>query len=140
MSKKSVRFDKKDANDEFKDYGALLGDKTSKNKSSRFKEKHSLDSDEEDAEEETQLDEDEIEGNEFYFSNAFHQCCSICFWFQQSRVFNTSRKFCFVGQEDTEVDVEDGVRFTPFNMKEELEEGHFDSEGTYIFKKEKVVM
>lgn len=63
MSKKSVRFDKKDANDEFEDYGALLGDKTSKNKSRRFKEKHSLDSDEEDAEEETQLDEDEIEGN-----------------------------------------------------------------------------
>jgi len=34
--------------------------------------------------------------------------------------------------------VEEGVKFTPFNMKEELEEGHFDSEGTYIFSKDKV--
>ncbi len=42
------------------------------------------------------------------------------------------------GEEETEIDVEDGVRFTPFNMREELEEGHFDSEGTYIFKKDKV--
>lgn len=40
------------------------------------------------------------------------------------------------GQEDTKVDIEDGQRFTPFNMKEELEEGHFDKEGTYIFKKD----
>lgn len=36
------------------------------------------------------------------------------------------------------MEVEDGVKFTPFNMKEELEEGHFDSEGTYIFSKDKV--
>ena len=36
------------------------------------------------------------------------------------------------------MEVEEGVKFTPFNMKEELEEGHFDSEGTYIFSKDKV--
>ena len=44
----------------------------------------------------------------------------------------------FTGQEETKVDIEDGITFTPFNMKEELEEGHFDSEGMYIFKKEQV--
>ena len=49
------------------------------------------------------------------------------------------KKLFLIGQEDTSVDVEDGIRFTPFNMKEELEEGHFDSEGTYIFRKEKVI-
>jgi len=43
------------------------------------------------------------------------------------------------GQEETRVDIEDGITFTPFNMKEELEEGHFDSEGMYIFKKEQVI-
>ena len=37
------------------------------------------------------------------------------------------------------MDIEEGMRFTPFNMKEELEEGHFDKEGTYIFKKEKEI-
>ena len=42
----------------------------------------------------------------------------------------------FIGQEETGVDYEEGMRFTPFNMKDELEEGHFDTEGTYIFKKE----
>ena len=46
--------------------------------------------------------------------------------------------YCFPGQEDTRVEVEDGVKFTPFNMKEELEEGHFDAEGTYIFSKDTV--
>ena len=34
--------------------------------------------------------------------------------------------------------LKDGITFTPFNMKEELEEGHFDSEGMYIFKKEQI--
>jgi CD2 antigen cytoplasmic tail-binding protein 2 len=41
-----------------------------------------------------------------------------------------------LGQEEGGVDYEEGMRFTPFNMKDELEEGHFDTEGTYIFKKE----
>ena len=44
----------------------------------------------------------------------------------------------WAGQEDGVVDVKEGIRFTPFNMTEELEDGHFDSEGTYIFKKDKV--
>lgn len=44
----------------------------------------------------------------------------------------------FSAQEDGEVDFTDGVQVTPFNMKEELEEGHFDSSGMYIFDKNKV--
>ncbi|XP_013781613.1 CD2 antigen cytoplasmic tail-binding protein 2 homolog [Limulus polyphemus] len=40
------------------------------------------------------------------------------------------------GQEEATVDFEGDIRITPFNMKEELEEGHFDKEGTYIFHKD----
>jgi len=43
-----------------------------------------------------------------------------------------------VGQEDSKVDIEDGIRFTPFNLREEYEEGEFDADGMYIFKKNKV--
>lgn len=48
--------------------------------------------------------------------------------------------------DEVEDDLETGIRkgqgdcpITPFNMKEEMEEGHFDEEGTYHWKKEKVV-
>lgn len=40
------------------------------------------------------------------------------------------------GEEDGDVRHEDEIRITPFNMKEELEEGHFDREGMFIFDKE----
>jgi len=43
-----------------------------------------------------------------------------------------------VGQEESKVDIEDGIRFTPFNLREEYEEGEFDADGMYIFKKNKV--
>ena len=36
------------------------------------------------------------------------------------------------------MDIEEGIRFTPFNMRDELEEGHFDADGMYIFKRTKV--
>lgn len=36
---------------------------------------------------------------------------------------------------DERVDAEEEIKFTPFNMKEELEEGHFDQSGHYHFKK-----
>jgi CD2 antigen cytoplasmic tail-binding protein 2 len=41
------------------------------------------------------------------------------------------------GEEEGEsfVNAEEEIKFTPFNMKEELEEGHFDKEGCYHFKK-----
>lgn len=40
------------------------------------------------------------------------------------------------GQEEGAAGFDGEVRITPFNMKEELEEGHFDTEGNYHWKKE----
>uniref|UniRef100_A0A8C6T215 CD2 antigen cytoplasmic tail-binding protein 2 n=1 Tax=Neogobius melanostomus TaxID=47308 RepID=A0A8C6T215_9GOBI len=73
---------------------------------SRFKGKHSLDSDEEDEAEEKSskydiLADDDVEG-----------------------------------QENATIDYDEGVSITPFNLKEEMEEGYFDSEGNYFIKKE----
>ena len=100
MSKRKVQFEEP-AGD-----GAGGDNASASAKATRFKEKHSLDSDEEDNVEDYEvLPEDDIEGQE----------------------------------DDTGVDIEEGIRFTPFNMKEELEEGHFDSEGMYIQKKEKQI-
>jgi len=42
------------------------------------------------------------------------------------------------GQEEGVVGLEEGVTITPFNMQEELEEGHFDKDGMYHWKKEKL--
>ncbi|XP_065887163.1 CD2 antigen cytoplasmic tail-binding protein 2-like [Dysidea avara] len=70
------------------------------NRKSRFKEKHSLDSDEEDNEQISgKLDDEEIEG-----------------------------------QEESTVDYDDGIKVTPFNLKEEMEDGFFDSHGNYFTK------
>ncbi|KAK0068842.1 CD2 antigen cytoplasmic tail-binding protein 2 [Biomphalaria pfeifferi] len=74
-------------------------------KSTRFKEKHSLDSDEEDNEVKYDvLAEDDIEG-----------------------------------QEEATIEFDENIQITPFNMREELEEGHFDTDGTYIFNKTKEI-
>lgn len=40
------------------------------------------------------------------------------------------------GGEEGVAKVEDDVKVTPFNMKEELEEGHFDKDGHYHWNKE----
>jgi len=71
----------------------------------RFKENHSLDSDEEDESSKYDvLAEDDIEG-----------------------------------QEEATLAFDDDIQITPFNMREEMEEGHFDSDGTYIFDRTKEV-
>lgn len=44
-----------------------------------------------------------------------------------------------IGQEEGVVGQDGEIRITPFNMQEELEEGHFDTEGMYHWKKEKDV-
>ncbi|XP_055007167.1 CD2 antigen cytoplasmic tail-binding protein 2, partial [Boleophthalmus pectinirostris] len=107
MSKRKVTFE--DGSGEFeieddlptkKSVEALTGP------GSRFKGKHSLDSDEEDEGEESSskydiLADDDVEG-----------------------------------QENATIDFDEGVSITPFNLKEEMEEGHFDSEGNYFIKKE----
>lgn len=77
---------------------------------SRFKGKHSMDSDEED------------EGDE-----------------------NSSSKYDILasddveGQEGATIDCDEGVPITPFNLEEEMQEGHFDSEGNYFIKKEQQI-
>ncbi|XP_072298834.1 CD2 antigen cytoplasmic tail-binding protein 2 isoform X1 [Eucyclogobius newberryi] len=73
---------------------------------SRFKGKHSLDSDEEDEAEES------------------------------SSKYNILADDDVDGQENATIDFDEGVSITPFNLKEEMEEGHFDSEGNYFIKKE----
>ncbi|XP_075439008.1 CD2 antigen cytoplasmic tail-binding protein 2 [Ascaphus truei] len=80
---------------------------------SRFKGKHSLDSDEED-------DEEEAEG------------CD-------STKYNMLSTDDVEGQESATLESEGGVRITPFNLDEEMEEGHFDSEGNYFLRKEEQV-
>lgn len=39
------------------------------------------------------------------------------------------------GQEEGTTKMQEGVRITPFNVQEEMEEGHFDAEGNYILEK-----
>lgn len=75
---------------------------------SRFKGKHSLDSDEE--------DEEDGPGD--------------------STKYNMLAPEDVEGQESATLDSEGGVQITPFNLKEEMEDGHFDSEGNYFLKKE----
>ncbi|XP_053208759.1 CD2 antigen cytoplasmic tail-binding protein 2 homolog [Panonychus citri] len=41
------------------------------------------------------------------------------------------------GDKESHARVEDDIKFTAFNMNEEMEEGHFDKDGTYIFRKDK---
>lgn len=43
------------------------------------------------------------------------------------------------GEEDGTGGMEGEITITPFNMKEELEEGHFDNQGHYHWKKEKEI-
>ncbi|KAF5894738.1 CD2 antigen cytoplasmic tail-binding protein 2 [Clarias magur] len=110
MSKRKVTF--QDGDEEFS-----LEDEAPKKKmyeevsgpGSRFKEKHSLDSDEEDEEEDGEKDSK----------------------------YNILASDDIEGQEMATIDCDEGVPITPFNLKEEMEEGHFDSEGNYFIKKEK---
>ena len=72
------------------------------NAATRFKEKHSLDSDEEDEKDEKQekgLDDEDM-----------------------------------AAQEDSTITYDDGIKMTPFNLKEEMEEGYFDADGNYFVK------
>ncbi|XP_073416644.1 CD2 antigen cytoplasmic tail-binding protein 2 [Dendrobates tinctorius] len=77
---------------------------------SRFKGKHSLDSDEEDD------DGDDESGAD--------------------SKYNMLAPEDVEGQESATLESEGGVQITPFNLNEEMEEGHFDSEGNYFLKKE----
>uniref|UniRef100_A0A146ZXW5 CD2 antigen cytoplasmic tail-binding protein 2 n=1 Tax=Fundulus heteroclitus TaxID=8078 RepID=A0A146ZXW5_FUNHE len=110
MSKRKVTFE--DGNGEFdleddapnkkiQNFEAVSGP------GSRFKGKHSLDSDEED-------DGDAAESSKY-------------------NILDTDD---VEGQEGATIDYDEGVSITPFNLDEEMQEGHFDSEGNYFIKKE----
>lgn len=73
---------------------------------SRFKGKHSLDSDEEDEEEEGSSKYDILASEDVE------------------------------GQEAATLPSEGGVRITPFNLQEEMEEGHFDADGNYFLNED----
>ncbi|XP_007988171.1 CD2 antigen cytoplasmic tail-binding protein 2 [Chlorocebus sabaeus] len=73
---------------------------------SRFKGKHSLDSDEED---------DDDGGSSKYDILASEDV---------------------EGQEAATLPSEGGVRITPFNLQEEMEEGHFDADGNYFLNRD----
>ncbi|XP_022595356.1 CD2 antigen cytoplasmic tail-binding protein 2 [Seriola dumerili] len=77
---------------------------------SRFKGKHSLDSDEEDEAEDT-----------------------------NSSKYDILASDDVDGQEGATIDFDEGVSITPFNLDEEMQEGHFDSEGNYFIKKEQQI-
>lgn len=75
---------------------------TNDTKSRRFKDKHSLDSDEE-------LEEEKVEDGS-----------------------NVLLEDDIEGQEDETIRHDGEITVTPFNLKDELEEGHFDAQGNYI--------
>ncbi|XP_077940127.1 CD2 antigen cytoplasmic tail-binding protein 2 isoform X2 [Gasterosteus aculeatus] len=79
---------------------------------SRFKVKHSLDSDEEDEGEETK---------------------------SSSSKYDILASDDVEGQEGATIDFDEGVSITPFNLDEEMQEGYFDSEGNYFIKKEEQI-
>uniref|UniRef100_A0A673XF36 CD2 antigen cytoplasmic tail-binding protein 2 n=2 Tax=Salmo trutta TaxID=8032 RepID=A0A673XF36_SALTR len=107
MSKRKVTFGDGDG-------GELLDEDVPKKKlcedvvgpGSRFKGKHSLDSDEEDEEEDG----------------------------DKSSKYNILASDDVEGQEGATIDCDEGVPITPFNLDEEMQEGHFDSEGNYYVK------
>ncbi|XP_036408950.1 CD2 antigen cytoplasmic tail-binding protein 2 [Megalops cyprinoides] len=112
MSKRKVTFE--DCGEEFDLEDDLPKKKICEGVSgpgSRFKGKHSLDSDE----------EDEGEDGE------------------ESRKYNILASDDVEGQEQATIDCDEGVPITPFNLNEEMQEGHFDSEGNYFVKKDEEI-
>lgn len=75
-----------------------------------FKVKHSLDSDE------------EVEGEE-----------------KDEKRYDILEADDIEGQEDATIDVDGEIKITPFNLREEMEDGYFDSEGNYFEKKDEVI-
>ncbi|KAM9346698.1 CD2 antigen cytoplasmic tail-binding protein 2 [Symphorus nematophorus] len=112
MPKRKVTFE--DGNGEEFDLDDELPNKKScevmSGPGSRFKGKHSLDSDEEDEGDDT-----------------------------NSSKYDILASDDVEGQEGATIDCDEGVPITPFNLEEEMQEGHFDSEGNYFIKKEQQI-
>ncbi|KAM3598985.1 uncharacterized protein V6R79_025193 [Siganus canaliculatus] len=113
MPKRKVTFE-----DGIEEFGDMDDDDVPSKKScevpngpgSRFKGKHSLDSDEEDEGDDT-----------------------------GSSKYDILASDDVEGQEGATIDCDEGVPITPFNLDEEMQEGHFDSEGNYFIKKEEQI-
>lgn len=105
---------------------------------SRFKGKHSLDSDEDDDDEGSSkydiLASEDVEG-ELGEQMGFWECGQkrflslFCMPSMDTCVFGA-------GQEAATLPSEGGVRITPFNLQEEMEEGHFDADGNYFLNRD----
>lgn len=54
---------------------------------------------------------------------------------EESEKYNIMNPNDFEGEEDGTIRREQDVTITPFNMNEEMEEGHIDKDGMYIFDK-----
>lgn len=44
------------------------------------------------------------------------------------------------GQEEATMEYEGEIKLMPFNMKDDLEEGHFDADGTFIYDKKEAMI
>ncbi len=54
---------------------------------------------------------------------------------------NRKLLFCVeIGQERATIGFDDDVKITPFNIEEELDEGHYDETGCFHWKKKDVCM
>jgi hypothetical protein len=48
--------------------------------------------------------------------------------------------FSDIGQEQATIGFDDEVKITPFNVDEEMEEGHYDETGCFHWKKKDVLI
>lgn len=114
---------------------------------SRFKGKHSLDSDEEDDDDEGSskydiLASEDVEGELNPRTDAAGGTDRALGDVGQGRLLSLFA--CSVwdtcvfgaGQEAATLPSEGGVRITPFNLQEEMEEGHFDADGNYFLNRD----
>ncbi|XP_072035113.1 CD2 antigen cytoplasmic tail-binding protein 2-like [Amphiura filiformis] len=85
-------------------------DTKEKSWSRTFKSNHTLDSDEEEEEDE-----------------------------KDQKGYNLDETDIVEGSEDKTITYDEGIKLTPFNLTEEMEEGRFDAHGNYFEKKEEVI-
>ena len=89
--------------------------------------KYTLDSDEEDEEERQdrqQMNPDELEGSSLTLSSSHL----------------TSFLRSEIGQERATIGFDEDVKITPFNIDDELEDGHYDETGCFQWKKKEVCL
>lgn len=127
-SAKHGRYTDDDDIDEKDRYGC----ESSATENEEFKSKHTLDSDEEEDIKYKKLDMSKVCHYIFYFQLIFisYGCdLYVVLYFSSFSLFQVE------GQEEAADEVKQESNIMPFNMKDDLEEGHFDSEGNFIYDK-----